>query len=284
MKTLRLGLSTCPNDTFALHALLTGAVRPEGFALDFQLADVEELNRALLEGALDATKASFHAMLRCAREIVVLPAGSALGFGVGPLVLAAPGRPTGWPLPRGAHVLAPGEWTTATLLFRLLHRSEARLEQVVFSDILPRLERGEADYGVCIHEARFTWRDHGLGHVLDLGSAWESRTGVGLPLGGLCARRHLGEATLRELARCLRASIEWGLASREACLPTMRRYAQEHSDAVLWSHVDLYVNDRTVDLGPEGRAAIGALGRLASAAGLLEPGVALEVLGSGPAG
>lgn len=278
MRTLRLGLSTCPNDTFALHALMAGEVRPRGFGLDFHLADVEQLNRALLGGALDVTKASFHAMLRCARDVVVLPAGSALGFGVGPLVLGAPGRPTVWPLPTDARVLAPGEWTTATLLFRLLHPVSARLEQTVFSDILPRLESGEADYGVCIHEARFTWADRGLEHVLDLGSAWEARTGVGLPLGGLCARRSLGAEVLCELGRCLRASVEWGFAHREACLPTMRRHAQEHSDAVLWSHVDLYVNERTVDLGVQGRAAIAALGRLAREAGLLGPGVALEVL------
>jgi 1,4-dihydroxy-6-naphthoate synthase len=279
MTHLRLGLSTCPNDTFALHALMTGAIPTEGLDLEFVLADVEELNRALLSGELEATKASFHAMLQCAADVVVLPAGSALGFGVGPLVLAAPGRPTTWPLPADAHVLAPGRWTTATLLFRLLHREPVRLEQTVFSDILPRLERGEADYGVCIHEARFTWRERALSHVLDLGTAWEEHTRVGLPLGGLCARRALGEATLRNLARAVRASIEWGLSHREACLPSMRRHAQEASEAVLWSHVDLYVNATTVDLGPGGRASLAALGRLAAQAGLTAPETALEILG-----
>ena len=267
-RALRAGISTCPNDTFAFHALLEGHVRPRGFELEFALADVEELNRRMFMGELDLAKTSFAAMLAMSERVLVLPCGAALGFGLGPLLLAAPGRATRLPLDVEHLVLCPGAWTTATLLFRLLHPAPTRLEQALFSSIIPRLQRGTADYGVCIHEARFTWREQGLGLVADLGTLWEERTGEALPLGGLCARRDLGAETLAELARAVRASIEWGLAHRPACLPTMRRHAQDQTDAVLWSHVDLYVNERTLDLGAAGRAALAALSRLAREHGL----------------
>jgi 5,8-dihydroxy-2-naphthoate synthase len=266
---VRVGLSTCPNDTFAFHALLTGAVAARGIELEFHLADVEELNRCMLAGELDLAKTSFHAMLLLGRRVRVLPCGSALGSGVGPLLLAAPRRSTDLPLEPGSRVLAPGRWTTAALLFRLLLERSMPLEHVVFSDILPRLTAGQADYGVCIHEARFTWRDHGLSLVADLGELWEGRTGLPLPLGGLCARSELGPAVIGELARAVRASLEWGLAHREDCLPTMRRHAQEQADPVLWSHVDLYVNELTLDLGRSGRRALDELGRLARERGLV---------------
>jgi len=268
-RRLRIGISTCPNDTFAFHALLEGRVRPRGLELEFLLADIEELNRRMLAGELDLAKTSYHAMLVLGKRVCVLPCGSALGFGVGPLLLAAPRRAAALPLPAGALVLAPGTWTTASLLFRLLHPEPVSLEQTVFSDILPRLSAGKADYGVCIHEARFTWREHGLGLVADLGTLWEERAGTALPLGGLCADRGLGAPTIAELVRAVRASLEWGLAHREACLATMRRHAQEQSDAVLWSHVDLYVNEWTLDLGEVGRNALRALSRLARERGLV---------------
>ncbi len=262
-RPLRVGISTCPNDTFAFHALLSGALRPRGLELEFVLADVEELNQRMLRGELDLAKTSFHAMLAMASRVWVLESGAALGFGVGPLLLSAPGRPAALPLAPDARVLAPGRWTTASLLLELLHPAPLCLEQVVFSSILPRLAEGSADYGACIHEARFTWRAHGLGCVADLGQLFEQRTGAPLPLGGLCAARELGRERALELAHAVRRSLEWGLAHRAECLPSMRAHAQEQSDDVLWAHVDLYVNEWTLELGPVGRAALKALGRLA---------------------
>ena len=275
---LRVGLSTCPNDTFLFHALLCGAVRPRGLALEFVLADVEELNQRMLRGELALAKTSFHAMLAMAERVWVLPSGAALGFGVGPLLLSAPGRSTELPLASGAHVLAPGSWTTATLLLQLLCAGPLRLEQTRFPSILPRLAQGSADYGVCIHEARFTWRRQGVGFVADLGELYEQRAGAPLPLGGLCVSRAVGRETANALARAIRSSLEWAHAHRAACHSSMRRYAQEQSDEVLWAHVDLYVNDWTRELGPGGRAALATLGRLAREGGLLESRQDLEVL------
>jgi 1,4-dihydroxy-6-naphthoate synthase len=279
VRRLRVGLSTCPNDTFAFHALLTGAVAPPpGLALDFVLADVEELNERMLRGELDAAKVSAHAALALAERVLVLPVGWALGRGVGPLLLAAPGRPTRLPLPAQARVLTPGRWTTAALLLELHHPTALRLEHAVFSAILPALAAGTADYGACIHEARFTWRAHGVGWVADLGALHEQATGAPVPLGGLVAARSLGRERARALTDAVRRSLAWAHAHRADTLPTLRRHAQEHSDEVLWAHVDLYVNDWTLDLGAGGRLALDALAALAHARGVLAPGAALEVL------
>lgn len=274
---LRVGISTCPNDTFAFHALLSGEVRIPGVELDFTLLDVEELNEGLAAGRFDVCKVSFHAALLRAEELVVLPSGSALGYGVGPVLLGAPGRERFDPA-LARCVLSPGRWTTATLLMRLFHPEVEELEQTVFSEIMPRLRAGEADYGVCIHEGRFTWRDQGLAFVEDLGERFERETSSALPLGGIVARRSLPGHLLQEIARAVGDSVEWGLANREACEGTMRRYAQEASPEVLWAHVELYVNRWTRDLGSEGLAALSALGDLARGRGILRPGASLEVL------
>ncbi len=275
-RTLSVGLSTCPNDTFLFHAWMAGEVELEsdGVAVEFTLADVEELNRGFLDGRFDVCKVSTHAALVRADELFALPVGWALGFGVGPVVLAARSAPSESQNPR---VLCPGEWTTAHLLWRLFHPEPARVEQRVFSEIIPALESGAAELGVCIHEGRFTWEARGLRHVEDLGETWEAATGAALPLGGLVARRTLDTDLAGDVERTLRRSLDWGHAHRADCLPTMRRYAQESSDEVLFAHVDLYVNAWTRELGDTGRAAFDALSSLARGRGLLPPGAALSI-------
>jgi 1,4-dihydroxy-6-naphthoate synthase len=269
-QAIRLGISTCPNDTFAFHALMSGEVESPEIDFEIELADVQELNERMLEGGFDLAKVSFAAALAMAERVEVLPTGAALGFGVGPLLLASPRRRDREPgsVPR---VLCPGEWTTATLLWRLFHPEPVHLGQRVFSEIMPALERGEADLGVCIHEGRFTWRESGLEKIEDLGETWEESTGTALPLGGIVARRDLPSPVTAEAIRVIRKSIRWGLAHRERCLVTMRRHAQEQTDRVLLQHVELYVNDSTVTLGPEGRRALTALSEAARERGLLPP-------------
>ncbi len=276
---LQIGISTCPNDTFAFHALLTGEVEIQGCELEFTLADVEELNAGMFAGRFDVCKVSFHAALAHAENIIVLPSGSALGYGVGPVLLGSPACEH-WDPSQKKRVLAPGKWTTASLLMRLFHPEVETLDQVVFSEIMPRLQRDEADYGVCIHEGRFTWKEQGLHLIEDLGERFERQTTSALPLGGLVAQRSLGDEMQTKLARGIQESIAWGLANRAACLGSMRRYAQEDKDEVLWSHIELYVNAWTLDLGTEGRRALTALAKLARERGLLQPGVELRVLPS----
>jgi 1,4-dihydroxy-6-naphthoate synthase len=263
---LAVAISTCPNDTFAFHGLLTGAVDAHGLELDFRLGDVQELNELLLAGEVDVAKGSFHAALGAGGGLDVLDAGAAVGRGVGPIVLrstrARAARARG-------RVLCPGRWTTAALLWELFHRGEGRVDHVVFSKILPALARGDAELGVCIHEARFTWQDQGLELVEDLGERWERETGAPLPLGGLLVRSALTDDVAARLAAAVRASIDHGHAHPEEALVTMRAHAREDSDEVLWAHVELYVSEDTRSLGPEARLALRELHRAALTAGLV---------------
>ncbi len=253
---LHLGISTCPNDTFAFAALIEGRSETFGLQFEVELADVEELNRRLAAGEFDLAKGSFAAALELSADLGVLPVGSAIGFGNGPLLLTR--GPAREPRP-GQVLLCPGEHTTATLLYRLFYPDGPEPRQVTFDRILPALEEGRADFGVCIHEGRFTYGERGLTAVADLGRRWEEASAGPLPLGGIFARRGLGGGTLRRARAAISASLECALADPAGALPCMRRYAQEQSDAVLRSHVDLYVNQLTRDLGPEGRAALAAL-------------------------
>ena len=263
---IRLGISTCPNDTFAFHGLLTGAVDWRGLDFQIELLDVETLNERLLAGDFDVCKTSFHAALLAADDVVVLPSGSALGFGVGPLLLAA--EKAGRPTDAGQLTLCPGKHTTAALLFDLFHPRSSRVEHVVFSKIMPRLEARTADFGVCIHEGRFTWKAHVIELVEDLGTRWEMETACPLPLGGIVASRQLPAETIAVVQRVIHDSLALALHDRDAALPTMRTHAQEFDDRVLMQHVDLYVNDWTIDLGPTGARALDELSARAASLGL----------------
>jgi 1,4-dihydroxy-6-naphthoate synthase len=275
-QTIRLGISTCPNDTFAFHGLLARAVDWRGLDFRVELLDIEQLNTRMLRGEFDVCKVSFAAALGMARDVVVLPSGSALGFGVGPLLLAAEAdtRPTS----ATQLTLCPGEHTTATLLFELFHPRTTLIEQTVFSGIMPRLTAGTADFGVCIHEGRFTWEAQGLHLVEDLGSRWEAETGCPLPLGGIVASRRLPAAVTAGVQQVIHDSLALALADPAAPLPTMRAHAQELGDGVLMQHVELYVNEWTVDLGDTGRRALDALSTRAAAVGHGAAG-RLEVFG-----
>lgn len=263
---ISIGISTCPNDTFTFAALLERRV--PGPELAFTLGDVEALNERVIAGELDVSKASFHAAIAAERDYTVLPVGAALGFGVGPLLLARRGR-DGWP-GAGDRVLCPGRWTTATLLYRLYATGCPSPAQCLFSDIMPVLERGDADHGVVIHEGRFTYEERGLHRVADLGELWEQDTGLPLPLGGIVARRSLGAATHESLTRAIRASLAIARRDPSAALPVMARHAQELSREVLEKHVELYVNAATEDLGEEGRRALGVLAAKARRQGGLD--------------
>ena len=265
-RTIRLGISTCPNDTFAFHGLLTRSVDWRGLRFEVELLDIEQLNERLLGDGFDVGKTSFHAALHLADDHVVLPSGSALGFGVGPLLLSA--VPESRPESAGQLTLCPGRHTTAALLFALFHPHTTRVEHIVFSEIMPRLEAGEADFGVCIHEGRFTWQQRGLGLVEDLGTRWERETGCPLPLGGIVASSRLSVETIATVQQVIHDSLQFALADRQAALPTMRRYAQEFDDHVLMQHVDLYVNQWTLDLGIEGARALDELSARAASIGL----------------
>lgn len=266
-KTIRLGISTCPNDTFTFHALMTEVVDWRGLDFQIELIDIQQLNDRLFLGEFDVAKTSFHAAALLADRTVVLPSGSALGYGVGPLLLSA--RAGEKPSDQTQVTLCPGKHTTAALLFALFHPATTRVAHIVFSEIMPKLQLRDADFGVCIHEGRFTWEQHGLGCVEDLGTRWEIETKCPLPLGGIVAQRSLPTETIATVQAVIKDSLEYALANRQAALPSMRKYAQEFDDEVLFKHVDLYVNEWTIDLGEVGRHALAELSRRAAACGIL---------------
>jgi len=273
---IKLAISTCPNDTFAFHAILENKIDRCGLDLDIQLLDIQQLNDGLFAGAFDVAKASFHAAALLTDSTLVLPSGSAVGFGVGPLLLAAQDNtsPDTWPPNAPSSTLCPGQHTTAAMLFQMFYgeaikQNRTIVSHTLFSDIMPALKNGNADFGVCIHEGRFTWEEQGLACVTDLGTCWEKETQAPLPLGGILAKRELPEDTISQVQSLIKRSIEYGLANRNETAETMRRHAQELDDDVLFSHVDLYVNDWTVDLGSVGESALKTLSHAAKGCGLV---------------
>ncbi len=276
-----MAISTCPNDTFAFHGILTGNVDCKGLDFEIQLLDIQQLNDGLFAGQFDVAKASFHAAALLTDDTVVLPSGSALGFGVGPLLLAAERDSTPDKILQNENAdqpstttLCPGKHTTAAMLFRLFYSEsissgKTKVSHELFSAIMPALQNKAADFGVCIHEGRFTWESEGLFLVEDLGTRWEKETESPLPLGGILARRDLGEELIAEIQGVVQSSIKYGLANPEETISTMRKHAQEFDDSVLMKHVDLYVNDWTVDLGETGAKALRVLSKKAKEIGLI---------------
>ena len=254
---LTLGISPCPNDTFIFDALVNGALDTGALRFEVVHEDVETLNAWAVEGRLDVSKVSYGVIPEIAKEYVVLSAGGALGHGVGPLLVARPGL--GAFRPEAARVAIPGRHTTAHLLFSLAFPGAAHKEFMVFSAVEEAVLRGAVDAGVIIHEGRFTYAAKGLVKVLDLGEHWERETGAPVPLGGIVARRTLEPAVCREVDRLVRASLEHARARGSPISAYVRNHAQEMDEAVMRRHVDLYVNEHSLDLGDSGRRAVETL-------------------------
>jgi 1,4-dihydroxy-6-naphthoate synthase len=269
MHNLSLGFSPCPNDTFIFHALVHGLVQCPGFAFRERLEDVETLNRLVLEGALDVSKVSSHLLGFIRDDFCLLKSGGALGRGCGPLVVAAKFREMAEL--RGKRIAVPGRYTTAHLLLRLFDGNLDTIIFLPFHEIMGAVQRGEVDAGVIIHESRFTYGDYGLTKLLDLGEWWEASTGHPIPLGGIVAKRSLGRAAVAAIDRALRASVMYAQSHRGGTYAYIRAHSQEMSDEVCAAHIGLYVNDFSLDLGVEGRAAVATLLDRAESAGLVPP-------------
>ncbi|ABW09618.1 protein of unknown function DUF191 [Parafrankia sp. EAN1pec] len=259
---LTLAISPCPNDTFAFHALIHGLV-PGAPAVSTTFADIDVLNARAADGRDDLVKVSYAALPWLLDRYSLLTAGGALGRGCGPLVLTA-GRTD----LRDASVAIPGTRTTAYLLFRLWAEQLGigSINVVPFDRIMPAVRDGQYDAGLVIHESRFTYPSYGLTAVADLGDWWEGRTGLPIPLGAIVARRGLDTAAL---SAAVRASVAAAFADRAASATFVIEHAQEMAPEVANAHIELYVNDFTLDLGDEGLAAVQELLGRAAAAGLV---------------
>ncbi len=274
-RSLSFGFSPCPNDTFAFWGAVHGAVPMRGLQLVPWLADIEALNERAIAGPepLAVTKLSLPALARVADRYAVLASGAALGFGCGPLVVVREGGALRHLDDlRTARIAIPGRHTTAFLLLSSLCPAPRECVPMRFEQVMPAVAAGDCDAGLVIHESRFTYRDHGLRELADLGVLWEAATGGPLPLGVIAARRDLDAATHAAIAQVLHDSVQ--LARQEPQRPRsfVRAHAQELRDEVCDRHIALYVNPFTAELGPVGRAAIDDLLARGRALGLLPPG------------
>lgn len=263
---ITLGFSPCPNDTFIFDALIHHKIDTEGLEFEVFYEDVETLNQQAFRGELDVTKLSYHAFAYVADKYVLLDSGSALGFGVGPLLISdleisvsdlknnqirISKSEFRTPL-----IGIPGKYTTANFLLGLAFPNAANKEILVFSDIENAVLEGRVDIGLIIHENRFTYQDKGLKKIIDLGDYWEQQTGCAIPLGGIVANRNLPVNVQHKINRVLRKSVEFAFANPKSGLEFIRGHAQEMSEEVMYKHIDLYVNQHSVNLGGEGRKAI----------------------------
>jgi len=283
IKELSLGFSPCPNDTFIFYALVHGKISAEGLSFKERIEDVEALNRRALRRELDITKVSFHAYGHLRDDYVCLRSGAALGRGCGPLIVInaainaaindmAKEQVKDPRRLKGKKIAIPGGLTTANLLLKLYDPGFAEnLVPMVFSDVMESVRRGECDAGLVIHEGRFTYPSYGLKALIDLGEWWERETGLPIPLGGIIARRELGKEIIVKVERLIKESVLYSISNPAEPASYIKKHAQEMDEDVLRSHISLYVNDFTLDMGEEGRRAIEELFRRAEAVGILKP-------------
>lgn len=280
MQPLRLAYSPCPNDTFIFHAWVRGLVAGAP-AVEERLEDIDTLNGLAAAGDADVVKVSFYAFGRLRDRYALLHSGGALGRGCGPLVVArkdSPLRPAdsngGTALLADdlsrARLAIPGELTTAALLSGLFTGSDRRRVVMPFDRIMSAVAAGQVDAGVIIHEGRFTYGSHGLRRLVDLGEWWESSTGLPIPLGGIAVSRELAPETQAQAERAVRESVSYARARPDASREYVAAHSQEIDPAVCQAHIDLYVNDASVDYGPEGEQAIERLLGAARDAGLID--------------
>ena len=249
---LSLAYSPCPNDTFIFCKL------SQGTGIETHLHDVETLNERAFEEKYDVTKLSFHAWLLVKEQYELLNVGAALGRGCGPLVISSSADL----LAPDAIIAVPGEFTTAHLLLRLWNPALKNRVFMPFDQIMDAVESGAVDAGVVIHEGRFVYKDRGFHCLEDLGAWWEGETGQPIPLGCIAAKKSLGAERIAEFERQLKDSIETAFADPDSTRDYIKAHAQELADSVTSEHIKTYVNEFTLDLGDEGRAAIDRLEKM----------------------
>lgn len=253
---LSLGFSPCPNDTFIFDALIHRKIDTEGLTFEVTFDDVETLNQKAFNAHLDITKLSYHAYAYAINNYVLLNAGSALGFGVGPLLIAKDPQNLD---NKELLVGIPGKYTTANFLLSLAFPHLQNKKELVFSDIEQQLLNNQLDLGLIIHENRFTYQDKGLHKIIDLGEYWEQETNCAIPLGGIVMKRSLPKEIQHKVDRLIKKSVEYAFANPKSALPFIKQHAQEMDEKVMYQHIDLYVNKFSLDLGVEGKKAINTL-------------------------
>lgn len=251
---LTLGFSPCPNDTFIFDAMIHGKIDTEGLAFDYTIADVEALNRQAFDAKLNITKMSYYAYSFISKNYQLLKSGSALGYKCGPLLISK--KNLKHSEIKNSLIAIPGKYTTANFLFSLAFPDALQKKVKLFSEIENAILSGKVDAGVIIHENRFTYKDKGLKKIIDLGEYWEEQTKMPIPLGGIAIQRNLPNSIKQKVNRIIRRSVEYAFANPHSCYDFIKSHAQELDDDVIYKHINLYVNNFSVNLGVKGKNAV----------------------------
>jgi len=270
---LSIGFSPCPNDCFIFDAMVHQKIDTIGLKFVPVMLDVEALNQKAFRNELDITKLSFHAFLYAQENYVLLRSGSALGFNCGPLLVARKNselRPESFRDPNSELTAIPGKFTTANFLLSLAFPEVKNKVEMLFSDIEQAVLDGKAEAGLIIHEGRFTYESKGLKKIMDLGEYWESLIHAPIPLGGIVAKRTLDPEITRKINDCIKRSVEFAFKNPESSMAYVREHAQEMDEAVMKKHIELYVNEFSIDLGETGTKAVNLLFDKAKEKGLID--------------
>ena len=275
-----LAFSPCPNDTFIFDALVNQKIDTHGILFDVYLEDVQTLNEWAIQGKMDFSKISYGVWNKVHHQYHLLNSGGALGKGVGPLLITRPERINNHIKNTDSqHIFSdsnqysvdainnmtiaiPGENTTAHLLFSLAYPNATKKVFKVFHEIENAVLNGEVDAGVIIHENRFTYEARGLAKIIDLGAYWEETQQLPIPLGGIIAKKNIDSSIIQQVDALIKQSIEYAFANYPTVATYVSEHAQEMSEEVMRQHIDLYVNNFSLDLGIEGLQAVEKLTRI----------------------
>lgn len=279
MRTYTIAFSPCPNDTFIFDAMVHRKIDTGDLGFEYILEDVETLNHWAMDGRYDISKISYSVLSQLLDSYRLLRSGSALGRGVGPLLLTREPLPAGTDIAafmQQARIAIPGEWTTANFLLSSAFPAAQHKEVVLFSDIEQALLDGKYDAGLVIHESRFTYAERGLHCLMDMGQWWEAGTGMPIPLGGIVLKKAIPAEDARQIEAFIRKSVQYAWEQYPTLGGFVTRNAQEMSEEVMRKHIELYVNAYSLDLGPEGCAVVKDMIDKAKQAGLCKADAVLE--------
>jgi len=254
---IKLGFSPCPNDTFIFDALINNKIDTEGIDFICDAEDIEALNQRALEEDLDMTKVSFHAFLHLAGKYQLLNYGSAMGNNCGPLLIGRKNYSD--EEISNLTIAVPGKFTTGAFLLNFAYPEVSDVHEIIFNKIETKILKHIVDAGVIIHETRFTYQDKGLVKLCDLGAFWEQKTGFPIPLGGIVIRKDMPAELKAKLSRIMKSSIEYAFRHPESSKDFIREHSVEMDEDVIRKHIELYVNQYTLNLGAKGREAISFL-------------------------
>jgi len=277
VREISIAHSPDSDDAFMFYGLATNKVRVNGHKFTHVLCDIETLNeRAINEAFFDVTAISFHVYPYIQDQYALMACGGSVGDGYGPMIVAT--RPYDLDEIRGVKIAVPGTLTTAYLALKLF-APEIETAVVPFDQIIPEVIAGNYAAGLIIHEGQLTYPRTGLSRVLDLGVWWREETGLPLPLGGNAIRRSLGDATMQTVTQALRDSIQYGLDHRDEALQYAMQFGRDLDHSLADKFVGMYVNERTLDYGDDGRTAIRRLLAMGHERGVIPHPVQVDFVG-----